>query len=83
MSDMAATACGRRWPCAAPQRVVVQRPAQVRLPAFVHVNYDGLSVPRCGSASMACPGRARDAVAAAPLWESCCTKSAERPLILE
>ena len=66
MSDMASTACGR----AGPGQRLVQRPAQVRLPAFVHVSYDALSVSRCGSALLACPGLRATPLCLPPLWES-------------
>ena len=59
MSDMAATACGRRWPCAA-RKGLWCNATQVRLPAFV----DAL---RCVSASPACRGRARGLLALPPL----------------
>ena len=66
MSDMASTACGRRWPCTAPQRVVVQRPAQVRLPAFVGLSYELFGV--C-SVQMAWQGRARGPLARCAVGE--------------
>ena len=58
------------WPCAAPQRVVVQRPAQVRLPAL-QANGDALGwVAARFVASMACGGGARDAAGLPALWLS-------------
>ena len=62
MSDMAATACGRRWPLLPTTLECGAGAARVRLPAFVDVNYDVFSVSRRGFAS---PG-ARAALLALP-----------------